>query len=77
MAKKKVPVFVGEIEGFKSPPPFYIVWVEGSLFPYTTKHTMWEDAYKECLRLSAKENKTAYVLVSETEVEQVPKITHY
>jgi hypothetical protein len=48
--------------------PFYMVVVEEGL-AQKTKYLKYEDAFKQCLSISKKENKKAYVVVSITEVE--------
>lgn len=75
--KKKVQVnkFSGEIKPLTSTDPFYMVLVEGSVYTPTIKHEDYNAAFEEMLRLSKKENKKAWVMVSVTQVEQVPNVT--
>lgn len=74
MAKKK---FQGKIEPLNTEQKFYMVWLEDSIYPPKQKHEIYEKAFEESLRLSKKENKTAYVLMSVTKVEQVPHVTQF
>ena len=67
--------YEGKVEGFKNTKSFFIVIVEGSNTPPTKKHDKYIDAFNECMRLSKKENKKAYVLVAISEIEQIPNIT--
>jgi len=76
MTKKKQK-FEGKIEAITSSEPFYMVVVEEGVFPPKTKHLSYQDAFEECLRLSKKENKKAYVLLSVTEVEQIPNVKQF
>ena len=76
MAKKKVK-FEGEIEHLTDCKPFYMAVVEDGIYPPKLKHERYEDAFKEMLRLSKKENKKAYVLISLTQVEQIPNIKQF
>ena len=76
MAKKKVK-FEGKIEPLTDCKPFYMVVVEDGIYPPKLKHERYEDAFKEMLRLSKKENKKAYVLISLTQVEQIPNIKQF
>jgi hypothetical protein len=76
MKKKKETFFEGKIEPFHDSNPFYMVVVEGSISP-TIKHDKYENAFQEMLRLSKKENKKAYVVLSITQVEQIPNVTQF
>jgi hypothetical protein len=75
--KKKQVKFEGRIEPLTDCTPFYMVVVEGGLYPPKLKHETYEDAFEEMLRLSKKENKKAYVLISVTQVEQVPNVKQF
>jgi len=75
--KRKKAKFEGKIESLKDCKPFYMVVVEGSIYPPNIKHEKYDDAFEEMLRLSKKENKKAFVLVSVTEVEQIPNVKQY
>lgn len=77
MAKKKELRFEGEIEPLTNCKPFYMVVVEDGINPPKLKHEKYEDAFQEMLRLSKKENKKAYVLISVTQVEQIANIKQF
>jgi hypothetical protein len=77
MAKNRPPKYEGKIEQLRDTTPFYMVVVEGSIYPPSQKHETYEKAFEECLRLSKKENKTAYVMKAVTQVEQIPNITQF
>ena len=77
MKDKKQVKFEGRIEPLTDCKPFYMVVVEDCVYPPKLKHENYEDAFNEMLRLSKKENKKAYVLISVTQVEQVPNIKHF
>lgn len=74
MSKKKEARFEGKIKPLTDCKPFYMVVVEDAVNPPKLKHEKYEDAFQEMLRLSKKENKTAYVLISVTQVEQIPNV---
>jgi hypothetical protein len=76
MTKKKQK-FEGKIEAITSSEPFYMVVVEEGIFPPKTKHLSYQDAFEECLRISKKENKKAYVMLSVTLVEQIPNVLQF
>jgi hypothetical protein len=71
--KKPKPLAKESIEEVQG---FYMVVVSGSIYPPTEQHNDFDYALGEATRLSKKENKTAYVLKSVTQVEQVSKITN-
>ena len=73
-SKKK---FEGKIEPLNNEQKVYMVWVEDSIYPPKQKHDNYESAFEESLRLSKKENKTAYVLIAVTKVELIPNITQF
>ena len=75
--KKPSELFEGKIEPFVSKEPFYMVVVQGSIYPPEKQHASYEEAFNECLRLSKKENKTAFVMMSVTQVEQIPNVTQF
>jgi len=75
--KKKQTRFEGKIEPITNNEPFYMVLVEESVYPPKNKHLKYEDAFEECLRLSKKENKKAYVMLSITLVEQIPNVKQF
>lgn len=75
--KKKQVKFEGRIEPLTDCTPFYMVVVEDGLYPPKLKYEKYEDAFEEMLRLSKKENKKAYVLISVTQVEQVPDVKQF
>jgi len=77
MSKKKEVKFEGKIEPLTDCKPFYMVVVEGGAHPPKLKHEKYEDAFQEMLRLSKKENKKAYVLISLTQVEQIPNVKQF
>lgn len=56
---------------------FYMVVVNGSIYPPTEQHKDFDYALGEATRLSKKENKTAYVLKAVAQVEQVFKISNF
>jgi hypothetical protein len=72
LAKK--PRYKGTIEPLRTATSFWVVWVNGSGCPPKIKHETYEEAFAECQRLSKKENKTAYVLKAETQVEQISNV---
>lgn len=74
---KKQVKFEGRIEPLTNCKPFYMVVVEDSVHSPKRKHETYEDAFEEMLRLSKKENKKAYVLISVTQVEQVPNVKQF
>jgi hypothetical protein len=74
---KKTTKYEGKIEPLTSAQPFYMVVVEEGIFPPKTKHLSYQDAFEECLRLSKKLNKKAYVMLSVTLVEQIPNILQF
>ena len=73
--KKASELFEGEIKPFANTKPFYMVVVQGSIYPPEKQHETYDDAFNECLRLSKKENKTAFVMVSVTQVELIHNVT--
>ncbi len=75
--KKASELFEGEIKPFSNTKPFYMVVVQGSIYPPEKQHETYEDAFNECLRLSKKENKTAFVMVSVTQVELIHNVTQF
>jgi hypothetical protein len=75
--KVTLPRFEGKIEPLQKATSFYMVVVEGSIYPTTQKHKKYEDAFSECLRLSNKENKKAFVLLAICQVELIPNVTHF
>ncbi len=81
MSKDKLAVepqhFEGVIEPLTDYRPFYMVVVEHGIHPPQTKHETYQEAFLECLRLSKKENKKAFVLKSLTQVEQVPNVVQF
>jgi hypothetical protein len=77
MAKEKKVKFEGKIETLTKATPFYMVVVEGSIYPPTQKHEKYEDPFNESLRLSNKENKKAFVMLAVSQVELIPNITHF
>lgn len=77
MSKKKEVKFEGKIEPLTDCKPFYMVVVEDGFYPPKLKHEKYEDAFQEMLRLSKKENKTAYVLISVTQVQQIPNVKQF
>jgi len=76
-AIKTPPKYEGKIEPLRDATPFYMVVVEGCALISKIKHETYELAYEECLRLSKKENKTAYVMKAITQVEQIPNVTQF
>ena len=77
MSIKKEVKFEGKIKPIQDKKPFYMVVVEGSNNPPRCKHDVYEDAFQEMLRLSNVENKKAYVLLSVSQVEQIPNVTQF
>ena len=77
MSKKKQVKFEGKIKPLTDYKPFYMVVVEDGVYPPKLKHENYEDAFQEMLRLSKKENKKAYVLISVTQVEQIPNVKQF
>jgi len=78
LTAKTPPKYEGKIEPLRDTTPFYMVVVAGdrlSIDPVVYKS--YEKAYEECLRLSKKENKPAYVVKSVTQVEQIPNVTQF
>ena len=73
--KKASELFEGEIKPFANTKPFYMVVVQGSIYPPEKQHETYDDAFNECLRLSKKKNKTAFVMVSVTQVELIHNVT--
>ena len=77
MTKKITKKFEGKIEPLNNQKPFYMVLLENAHTPPQTKHENYEEAFQEMLRLSKKENKKAYVLLSISQVEQVPNVIQF
>ena len=77
MNKKTKTKYEGKIEPLTISEPFYMVIVEETHTPPKNKHLKYEDAFQECLRLYKKENKKAYVVLSVTEVEQIPNVKQF
>lgn len=77
MSKKKEVKFEGRIEPLTDCKPFYMVVVENGVYSPNMKHDKYEDAFQEMLRLSKKENKKAYVLISVTQVEQIASVKQF
>jgi phosphoribosyl 1,2-cyclic phosphodiesterase len=75
MEKKKQTRFEGKIEPLTDLTAFYMVVVEDSIYPPKEKHLKYDDAFSEMLRLSKKENKKAFVLLSIAQAEQIPNVT--
>jgi len=67
------PRYVGSIEPLRCAKAFWMVAIENGYTPIK-KHESYEEALAECQRLSKKENKTAWVLKAETQVEQIPYV---
>ena len=70
-------LFEGEIKPLAKTKAFYMVVVQGSIYPPGKQHETYDDAFNECLRLSKKENKTAFVMVSVTQVELIHNVTQF
>jgi hypothetical protein len=77
MSKKKEVKFEGRIEPLTDCKPFYMVVVEDGVYPPKPKYDKYEDAFQEVLRLSKKENKKAYVLISVTQVELIANVKQF
>lgn len=75
--KKNKAKFQGKIEPLINSTPFYMVVVQGAFYPPEKQHETYEDAFNECLRLSKKENKKAFVMLSVSQVEQIPNVTQF
>jgi len=75
--KKDIPKFEGVVDRLKSNDGFYVVFVEGSIYPPIVKHKEYSDARDECMRLATKESKTAYVMKAVTEIQLVPKVINF
>jgi hypothetical protein len=67
------PKYKGTIEPLRTSKLFWMVVVENGYAPLK-KHDSYEEAFEECSRLSKKENKTAYVLKAETQIEQISNV---
>jgi len=74
MKKEKKAKFEGKIEPYHDSTPFYMVFLEDAIHPPKVKHEKYEDAFSEMLRLSKQENKKAFIMISVTQVEQIPNI---
>jgi hypothetical protein len=61
-------------EPLRTATSFWVVWVENGFTNPSKKYPTYEEAFAECQRLSKKENKTAYVLKAETQVEQISNV---
>jgi len=72
--EQKQTKFEGVIEPFNDSTPFYMVFVDGAIHSPKVKHEKYEDAFSEMLRLSKQENKKAFIMISVTQVEQIPNI---
>jgi hypothetical protein len=77
MSKKKEVKFEGRIEPLTDCKSFYMVVVEDGVYPPKPKYDKYEDAFQEMLRLSKKENKKAYVLISVTQVELIANVKQF
>lgn len=68
-----------QIEEGADPPEisFYMVVVENGVYPPKIKHETYEEALQECIRISKKENKKAFVLKSISQVEQISKTSNH
>jgi hypothetical protein len=67
------PKYKGTIEPLRKSKSFWMVVIENGYAP-VKKHDSYEEAFEECSRLSKKENKTAYVLKAETQIEQISNV---
>jgi hypothetical protein len=54
-----------------------MVVVEEGFTPPKVKWETYDEAFTECLRLSRKENKKAYVVSIITQIELIPNITQF
>ena len=77
MSKKKKVKFEGKIEPLIDCKPFYMVVIEDGVYPPKIKYEKYEEVFNECLRLSKKENKKAYILISVTQIEQIPNVKQF
>ena len=68
------PKFEGSVDNLKQHKTFYMVLVEDSPTAPKIRHDDYDSAFQECMRLSKQEGKTAYVLISATEIEQIPSV---
>jgi len=73
--KEESPKYEGKIEPLQDNKDVYMVVVLGMMC--YVQYDTYDKAFEECLRLSKKENKTAYVLKAVTKVEQIPNVTQY
>jgi len=62
---------IEEVEGF------YMVVTTEPLFLFPEKYKSYDDAHKQSMYMSSKQNTTAYVLKAVAQVEQVSKITNF
>jgi hypothetical protein len=67
------PKYEGTIEPLRKSKSFWMIVIENGYAP-VKKHDSYEEAFEECSRLSKKENKTAYVLKAETQIEQISNV---
>ena len=68
------PKYKGAIEPLRTSKSFWMVVVENGYTIPSKKHESYQEAFEECSRLSKKENKTAYVLKAETQIEQISNV---
>jgi hypothetical protein len=67
------PKYKGAIEPLRTAKSFWMVVLQNGYAP-VKMHESYQEAFEECSRLSKKENKTAYVLKAETQIEQISNV---
>lgn len=78
MAKGKISTrYEGTIVPLSTKEDKYMVVVEDGYTPPKVKWNDYDTAFQECLRLTKKENKKAYVVQIITQIELIPNVTQY
>lgn len=77
MKNKKEVRYKGTIVPLLQDEGTYMVIVEDGYNPPKVKWKTYAEAFTECLRLSKKENKKAYVVSIITQVELIPNVTQF
>jgi len=77
MTNKKKVRYEGTIVPLLQDEGKYMVVVEEGFTPPKVKWKTYDEAFIECLRLSKKENKKAYVVSIITQIELIPNITQF
>lgn len=71
------PRFEGVVQPLPDIQGFYTIIVKGSKEATTVTHSTYDEAFKECMRLSNVLGKTCYIVQAITKIEQIPNVTQF